>query len=489
MFGDEKFGFAGQLRPRVLVLFVNFRAHQKGHDVRILLEGAGFAQVGHAGLAAPALLGLPVELGEDDDRDLEFLGQGLDAGGNFGNFDLAVVLSAAGGRAAQLQVVDGDQFNAVAVPHATRFGPQFEDGKARRVVDENAAFAQGRGRVVQLPVFGAGQHAGTDFLHVDARAGAEHALHELLRAHLQAEDTDRFRFLQVEGDVFDDVHGQGGFAHRWTRRDDDHLAGMQTVSHLVENGESGGQPADPPPLLIHFLDVFQRGKDFVTHVGRRLAEAGFPDGENLALHVIEQLRNIPLLLVTTGRGRSAGRDHAAQEGLLQHDVEIVRGIGRSGHEAEQFGDRPGATHGVENVEIAQAVGQRDHVNLLVGGPHLDQHPEDGAVGRGVECLLSDLLGAIVEHLARRKKDGPEKSPLRLDILRQRAMRIGRGTRRFGSAVAARRRCTAGGGRCQINRRSHASGHCETGMPDRSNADRPCGQKRQDPTANNPPNNL
>ena len=224
--------------------------------------------------------------------------------------------------------------------------------------------------------------------------------------------------------MLDDVHGQGGFAHRGTRRENDHFTGVQPVGHLVEDAEPGGQTADAAALLVHFLDVFQRGEDLVAHVGGALAEARLADGENLALHVVEQLRHIALLLVTAGGRRRAGRDHAAQEGFLEDDVEVVRGVGRGGHVTEQIGHRTRTTDRIEQVQVAQAVGQGYDIDLLVAGPHLDEDAVDRPVSGGVERFLRDLLGTVVEHLAGCEQDGTEQAFLRVDILRQRAVRIG-----------------------------------------------------------------
>ena len=409
------------------------------------------------------MLRLPVQLGEHDDRNLEFLGQSLDARGDFGNFDLPVVLSATRGRAAELEIIDGDQLDAVAIAHAPCLGPQLEDGQTRGIIDEDLALAERGSRVVQLAVLGTGQHAGADFLHVDAGPRAEHTLHELLGAHFETEDTDRFGFLEIERDVFDDVHGQGGFTHGGPRGHDDHFARMQAIGHLVEDGEAGGQTADAAPLLIHFFDVFQGGEHLVSHVRCALAEACFADGENLALDVIEQLRNIALFLVATRSRGGAGGDHAAEKRLLDHDFEVMRRVGRGGNITVEFGDGTGSAHRVEKIEVAQAVGQRDDIDLLVGGPHFDQDAINGAVRGRIERLFRNLLGAIVEHLAGSKEDRAEERFLCFDILGQSPVEVRRrgGFRRTLAIAARRSRGAACGCTGEVNGRNHAKPYCET----------------------------
>ena len=263
--------------------------------------------------------------------------------------------------------------------------------------------------------------------------------------------------------MFDDVHGQGGFAHGRTRGHNDHFARMQAVGHLVEDGEAGLETADAPPLLIHFLDVLQRGEHLVAHVGGALAETCFADGENFALNVVEQLRNVTLLLVATRSRRGAGGDHAAQKRLLDHDVEVMRCVGRRGDITVELGDGAGPAHGIEKIEVAQAVGQRDDIDLLVGGPHFDEDAVDGAVRGRIKRFLGDLLGAFVEHLAGGQEDGTEQRFLRLDVLRQSAVVVGRrGSLRCTLAIAARRsRTAAGGSTGEVNGRNHGKTYCAT----------------------------
>ena len=58
----------------------------------------GFAQVAQTRppfALAGALLGITVELGQDDDRDVQLLRERFEAGGDFRDFDLAIVLRAA----------------------------------------------------------------------------------------------------------------------------------------------------------------------------------------------------------------------------------------------------------------------------------------------------------------------------------------------------------------------------------------------------------
>ena len=74
-------------------LFLVFRVLREPYEVRtmdendhvgILLDGSGFTKVAELGLsgAASALHGISGKLGQGDDRDVQFLGRGLQRAGN-----------------------------------------------------------------------------------------------------------------------------------------------------------------------------------------------------------------------------------------------------------------------------------------------------------------------------------------------------------------------------------------------------------------------
>ena len=56
LFGDDQFGFARLFRARFFVFLVNLRPDEQSDQIRILFDGAGFAQIAQARLAASALL-------------------------------------------------------------------------------------------------------------------------------------------------------------------------------------------------------------------------------------------------------------------------------------------------------------------------------------------------------------------------------------------------------------------------------------------------
>ncbi len=106
LLADDDFGLAVHQRhvelpffvfrradARLLVGEVIFLAIHEHHDVGVLLDRAGFTQVGQLRALVVAVFDLTRQLRQRDDRNVEFLGQRLQAGGDLGDFLHAVVVA------------------------------------------------------------------------------------------------------------------------------------------------------------------------------------------------------------------------------------------------------------------------------------------------------------------------------------------------------------------------------------------------------------
>ena len=96
-------------------------------------QAARFAKVREHRLLVGALLRGPVQLAERDDGDFEFLGEQLDGAGELRDLLLARFHSLARGH--QLEVVDDDELEVLALLETTRLGPDLHHGQVGRVVD------------------------------------------------------------------------------------------------------------------------------------------------------------------------------------------------------------------------------------------------------------------------------------------------------------------------------------------------------------------
>src|SRR5699024_9974969 len=105
--GDDDVGLAGAL----VLLVVHVLTMDEQDQVRILRDRTGLTQVGYHRTLVRALLAAAVELGQGDDRDLEFLGQKLERAGELR--DLLLTGFDALARGHQLQVVHADHAEIV----------------------------------------------------------------------------------------------------------------------------------------------------------------------------------------------------------------------------------------------------------------------------------------------------------------------------------------------------------------------------------------
>src|SRR2546425_930688 len=121
---------------------VELLAIDEAHDVGVLLDGSGLAQVRElrAPVLAAALLRRPGELRQGDHRNVQLLGQRLERAGDEG--DLLLPALRVGGTLHHLQVVDDHQADVVLRLEAPRLGAHGEGREHRRVVDPDRRRAQ-----------------------------------------------------------------------------------------------------------------------------------------------------------------------------------------------------------------------------------------------------------------------------------------------------------------------------------------------------------
>ena len=319
------------------------------------------------------------------------------------------------GRAQKLKVIDNDQLHIVPVLKPSRPRAKLENSQPGRVVDKHLALGEFRRGLDQIRHIVLPDEAVADFLEIHPGMGAQETLHELLGAHFQAVDADRFSSLDRY--MLGDIHCQSGLSHRRARGDDDHLARMHSVRHHVDSLEAGGQPGQRAPILEQLLNTIERFHREVLHLGNRDSEAIISDGQNLLLNLIEQQLDVALLFVCARTIFRARFDHGAQEVLFAKDFPIVGGVARRGNECEQVGDRGRAADLLEKVAVLQKLCQRNQVDRFAGLAHINQHREDPRVSWMMEVFLADLmLDALVQDPPRRKKDGTKKSLLRVKAL-------------------------------------------------------------------------
>ena len=110
--------------------------------------------------------------------------------------------------------------------------------------------------------------------------------------------------------------------------------------------------------------------------------------------------------------------------FVPDDIEVVADVRRRRDESEKAGDERSAADSLEQVPVAQNLGESDQVDAVVGVPEIDQNGVNRLMRRDVEILLVDLfLDHGGDGIAGRDEHRAEHALLRLDAVRQGAVNI------------------------------------------------------------------
>ena len=187
-----------------------------------------------------------------------------------------------------------------------------------------------------------------------------------------------------------DVHDHGGFAHRGTRRYDDHFSSIHAAGHLVIVGKPRGQPSEPPGPLVELLDHVDGPAHQVLHRldGGRFAILA--DAEDVAFNFVEQGVNLTLMFVDPSYDRGAGREHPAEDQFFADDLKVVGQVGRTGHGILKTAEVGESTDGFELVGILQLLLDRDEVDGMLVVIHVGQRLVDQLMPLVVEGFRTRL---------------------------------------------------------------------------------------------------
>src|SRR5450830_1421069 len=374
---DDNFGGAFVWRIRI----VNFIPVNEQNNVSILLDSAGFTQVGHHWTFVRALFQRTVQLGQSDHRTIQLFGEALQASRNFGNFGGAVFTTvAAAVTGHQLQVVDDDKAELTALARqTTRACTQLNRAQCRGFIDVELRIVHLLNGVRQAwPVF-INQTAGTQTMLVKTAYRAQHTHRELSAAHFHGEHSNRQP--AVDGNVFTDVDGKRGFTHRRTTGDDDQVARLQAGGHLVKIDEAGRYTGDVAGAVavVEFVDALdhlgQQRLDRQETLGA--ARTFFGNSENLGFSFVQHLLDVLALRVEGVAGNFVGNgNQLAQHAAVAHDFSVTADIGCGRRVLRQ------------RIEIAQAA----HFFSLAAGRHCLVDGDD--VGR---LAFVDQLDDVLEN--------------------------------------------------------------------------------------------
>ena len=209
---------------RLAVVRVHLLAEDEEHDVGVLLERAGLAQVGELRPVIAARFRRAAELAQREDRHLQLFREDLERARNRRELLLAVLEPPA--PLHQLQVVDDEHVEAVLELQPPRLRAHLEDAERGRVVDEDLRVVQAPERVDQPRVVLLAEESAAEPVRVDARLRRDHAEEQLLLRHFQAEDADGL--ARLDAAMERDVEHEARLPHRRPRGDDDEVGFLET---------------------------------------------------------------------------------------------------------------------------------------------------------------------------------------------------------------------------------------------------------------------
>src|SRR5450830_334696 len=376
---------------------VHLVAVQEYDHVRILLDSARFAQVGHDGTFVGTLFQRAVQLGQGDHGAMQFLRQALQRARDLGDLGGPVVARLR--TLHQLQVVDDDQAQlATLAGQAARPSAHLDRVQGRRLVDIQLRLVHLLDRVRQArPVFVV-QLARTEAVLVELAVRTEHTHGQLGAAHLHREHGHgQARF---DGDVFADVDGECRLAHGRTAGHDDPVARLQARGHAVEVDEAGRHAGDFAGAFaaVQLVDAFDHLGQQRLHGGpaRRAARTLFGDGEDLRLGLVQHLLDFLALRAEGIAGDFVGDgDQLAQHAAVAHDFRVTADIRRRWRVLRHRVQVLQAAYFLGLAQHRQRLEDGDDVGGLAGIDQADHLFEDDAVIVAVEIFRVHEVGDAV----------------------------------------------------------------------------------------------
>ncbi len=213
-------------------------AAEEDNDIRVLLDGAGVAEVRQLGDARVAVFDGAGELRERDDGHVELTGEALEHARDVADLLHAVLPAAVPLALHELEVVDHDEVELLCFAgEAARLRTQFCGGQHRRVIEPDVRFRQARGRRNHPALFDFGVLAEAKTRAVDAGLRREHANRQLLGRHFEREEGDVRALL--DGGVSRDAKREAGLTNTRAGADDDEVGTLQAVQQRIEVAEAG----------------------------------------------------------------------------------------------------------------------------------------------------------------------------------------------------------------------------------------------------------
>ena len=383
--GDDQVGLAGALGVLVVVLV----AVDEHHQVGVLLEVPRLAQVRELRFLVRARLDRAAELRERDHRHAELAREDLQAAAQLADGGHARVVAAVG--AHQLQVVDDDQAQpALALRvQPPRLRADLEHPHVAGVVHPQRRRRQALGGLEDLRPALLGHAPLAQLLALDPRLRGDEPLGQLGLGHLQAEQ--RHGLAVLDGGVLGDVADERALAHRGAGGDDDQVARLKAAGDLVEVLEPGRRPGQRGALDREAVQLVELLVEHLFDRAEVLLAVVAGDLEHRLLGLLDELARRGAMAEHALLDLIRGPQQPPQQRVLAHDLRVAAGVSGGRHDPGQPVDRRDPADVLELAALAQAVGDREHVDRLGLVVQREHRLVDRAVALAVEVLRAQPL--------------------------------------------------------------------------------------------------
>ena len=183
-------------------------------------------------------------------------------------------------------------------------------------------------------------------------------------------------------------------------RDDDHLARVQAVGHLVEFGEPGRHPARQTAVGSDGVDLIHRRLQQVFQRDEVLGEPTIGDLVHFGLRAVDNLGDVGALgtRVAVLHHPSAGFHQPAQQRLLRDDLRVVAGVGGGRHRGDQGVHVRRPADPAQQPAAVQLGGHRHRVGRLAPPVEVQDGVVDVLVRRAVEVAGPQLLQHVGDRV-------------------------------------------------------------------------------------------
>ena len=332
-----------------------------------------------------------VQLAEDHDRHLQFLGQQFELAAEVAYLLLTVLGHAPAGH--ELQIVDDHEFQVFCLLQPAAFRSNIRDLKIRGIIDIQWLVLELLPKTVDgSPSFVGHLRRVAENIQRNVRLGGEQALRDFLTAHFQAEDD--CALVVVNGRIPCEVHSQRGLSHGRASGDDDHLPRLQTVGHVIDVPESGVDSFGDFPLLnlVEMVKHIGGNRIDVLVIGTGIVLA---DMERLIQGVADDAVGVGIVRMTHLRYAGADGDDVASFRRVFDHVRVDADIRRGRSIIDELADVVQAANTIKHFPLGQCHAKQCGVNVAMLIGQVADQTINRFVVRLVEVVFRDFLTRLV----------------------------------------------------------------------------------------------